>query len=84
MPARLGIELDRINTGEMTLSEINPIREKGTHLSSIPKYDWEIFPNHKKLELNPFGDDNVRSLLAHQAIARLQKYFHQPAQSPFG
>ena len=48
MPARLGVELDRINTEEMTLSEINPIREKGTHLSSIPKYNWEIFPNHKK------------------------------------
>ena len=84
MPGRLGVELDRINTGEMTLSEINPIHEKGTHLSSIPKYNWEIFPNHKKLELNSFGDDNVRSLLAHRAIARLQKYFHQPAQSPFG
>lgn len=84
MPGRLGVELDPINTGEMTLSEINPIHEKGTHLSSIPKYNWEIFPNHKKLELNPFGDDNVRSLLAHRAIARLQKYFHQPAQSPFG
>ena len=84
MPGRLGVELDPINTGEMTLSEINPIHEKGTHLSSIPKYNWEIFPNHKKLELNSFGDDNVRSLLAHRAIARLQKYFHQPAQSPFG
>ena len=68
----------------MTLSEIKPICEKGTNLSSIPKYDWGYFPIIGKLELNPFGDGNVRSLLAHQAIARLQKYFHQPAQSPFG